>query len=51
MIIHKSNNVTVFQSAVFQLNTTVVATEDLILVVDLDIFHTKLNKFVYMLIR
>lgn len=34
MIIHKSNNVTVFQSAMFQLNTTVVTTEDLILVVD-----------------
>jgi len=34
MIIHKSNNVTVFQSAVFQLNTTVVETEDLIFVVD-----------------
>ncbi len=34
MIIHKTNNVTVFQSAMFQLNTTVVTTEDLILVVD-----------------
>ncbi|WP_102348463.1 MBL fold metallo-hydrolase [Bacillus sp. Marseille-P3661] len=34
MIIHKTNNVTVFQSALFQLNTTIVITDDLVLVVD-----------------
>lgn len=34
MIIYKTKDVTVFQSAMFQLNTTVVTTKDLVLVVD-----------------
>lgn len=34
MIIYKNSNVTVFQSRLFQLNSTVVSTDDLVLVVD-----------------
>lgn len=34
MIIYQNSNVTVFQSGLFQLNTTVVVTDDLVLVVD-----------------
>ena len=34
MIIYKTKNITVFQSGLFQLNSTVVSTEDMVLVVD-----------------
>jgi hydroxyacylglutathione hydrolase len=34
MIIHKTKNVTVFQSGMYQVNSTVITTDDLVLIVD-----------------
>lgn len=44
MIIFNKNNITVFQSAIFKMNTTVVVTNDLVLIVDPGYLPSEINE-------